>query len=47
MHGIPWAVVERMMIDAPSYDMDSKDEEIIQLTTENGEDIMNYVNSMI
>ena len=48
MHGIPWAVVERMMVDAPSYDIDGgKDDEVIQLTSENSEDIMNYVNSLM
>lgn len=48
MHGIPWAVVERMMVDAPSYDIDGgKDDEVIQLTSDNSEDIMNYVNSLM
>ena len=48
LNGIPWAVVERMMVDAPSYDADgSKDDEVIRLTTENSQDIMNYINSMM
>jgi len=48
LNGIPWAVVERMMVDAPSYDADGgKDDEVIRLTTENSQDIMNYINSMM
>jgi hypothetical protein len=35
-----------MMIDAPSYDMDAKDDEI-SLTESNSENIMNYVNSLM
>lgn len=34
------------MVDAPSYDMDEKDEEIT-LTENNSDDIMNYVNNMM
>lgn len=36
-----------MMVDAPSYDMDADGTEEIQLTAENSEDIMNYVNSLM
>lgn len=36
------------MLDAPSYDYDAEnDTEEIQLTQENSEQIMNYVNSMM
>lgn len=34
-----------MMIDAPSYDFD--DDGTIELTEDNGEQIMNFVNSMM
>jgi len=46
MNGIPWACVQRMMIDAPSYDVGSDDDDI-RLTEENGEAILNYVNSLM
>lgn len=46
LNGIAWSVVQRMMIDAPSYDTDDK-EESIALTENNSEDIMNYVNNMM
>ena len=46
LHGIAWSVVQRMMIDAPSYDLDNGVEEI-KLTENNGEQILNYVNSMM
>lgn len=44
-HGIAWSVVERIMIDLPTYI--KKDEEDIVLTADNAEDIMNYVNNMM
>lgn len=48
MNGIAWSVVNRMMIDAPSYDMDvDADNEVIALTDSNSDDIMNYVNNLI
>lgn len=46
MNGIAWSIVQKMMVDAPSYDMDEKDEEIA-LTENNSDDIMNYVNNMM
>lgn len=48
LNGIAWSVVQRMMIDAPSYDMDAADgEETIALTESNSDDIMNYVNNLM
>lgn len=48
MHGIPWSVVQRMMYDAPSYDLgDKQDVQEIRLTEDNNEQIMNFVNSMM
>ena len=47
LHGIAWSVVQRMMIDAPSYDMDDGGTETIELTESNSEQIMNYVNSLM
>jgi hypothetical protein len=35
-----------MMIDAPSYDVDATDDEIV-LTESNSENIMNYVNNLM
>ncbi len=40
-------MVQRMMIDAPSYDVDGDDDDVIALTENNKEDIMNYVNNMM
>lgn len=45
LNGIAWSVVQRMMIDAPSYSTDTTDE--IELTDKNSEEIMNYVNNMM
>ncbi len=48
LHGIPWSVVQRMMIDAPSYDFDNDNTaEEIELTEDNNQQIMNFVNSMM
>jgi len=48
LHGIAWSIVQRMMIDAPSYDIsDGNEVEEIVLTEDNNEQIMNYVNSMM
>jgi hypothetical protein len=47
MHGIAWSVVQRMMIDAPGYDMNDDGVEEIELTESNSEQILNYVNSMM
>jgi hypothetical protein len=46
-NGIAWSVVQRMMIDAPSFDMNTGDDEEIALTENNTDDIMNYVNNMM
>jgi hypothetical protein len=45
VNGIAWGLVQRMMIDAPSYDIEADDE--IELTENNSENIMNYVNSLM
>jgi hypothetical protein len=49
IHGIAWGLVERMMIDAPSYDADSNggDVQEIALTESNQEQVLNFVNSMM
>lgn len=45
--GISWGLVQRMMIDAPSYDSDDKDkDDNIRLTEENSDSIMAYINAM-
>ena len=46
VNGIAWALVQRMMMDAPSYDFDAKDDEIV-LTDKNAEAIKDYVNGMM
>ncbi|WP_275014396.1 hypothetical protein [Porphyromonas gingivalis] len=45
MNGIAWSVVQRMMIDAPNYDVEDEDE--IVLTEQNSSDIIDYVNSLM
>lgn len=46
--GIAWALVQKMMMDAPSYDSSSDGEvQNIELDKENADDIMNYVNSLM
>ena len=48
LHGIAWSVVQRMMIDAPSYQTNEDgDIEEIELTENNSEQILNYVNSLM
>jgi hypothetical protein len=36
-----------MMMDAPSYDVDAKEEEEMVLTENNSENIRNYVNNLM
>ena len=45
-NGIAWSVVQKMMLDAPSYDIDNGEEEIA-LTESSRDDIMDYVNSLM
>jgi hypothetical protein len=47
INGIAWSVVQRMMIDSPSYDTNTGEDEEIALTENNTEDIMNYVNNLM
>ena len=50
VNGIAWSLVQRMMLDAPNYDVDANngnnDEDIV-LTKSNSEDIMKYVNNLM
>ncbi|GHT09162.1 hypothetical protein FACS189432_05050 [Bacteroidia bacterium] len=46
VNGISWALVKRMMLDAPSYDLDGKDDEKEIVLTEEKE-IMNYINNLM
>lgn len=39
-------MVQKMMLDAPSYDLDDEEEEIA-LTESSRDDIMDYVNSLM
>ena len=45
-NGIAWSVVQKMMLDAPSYDMSDGEEEL-SLTENNRDSIMDYVNSLM
>lgn len=48
LHGIAWSLVQRMMIDAPSYDMNDDGGNVeMELNENNSEQIMNFVNSMM
>lgn len=47
LHGIPWAIVKRMMVDAPAYDPDGGKDDEVKLTSENQEQILNYVNNLM
>jgi hypothetical protein len=48
LNGIAWSLVERMMIDAPSYDTDSDSNvQQIALTESNQQQVLNYVNSLM
>jgi hypothetical protein len=48
VNGVAWGLVERMMIDAPSFDTDS-DPNVQQITLNesNQEQVLNYVNSLM
>lgn len=47
LHGIPWAIVQRMMVDAPSFDASAGKDDTVSLTADNNQQIMNFVNSMM
>ncbi|MDO4782986.1 MAG: hypothetical protein Q4A09_07220 [Capnocytophaga felis] len=42
--GIAWSLVQRMMIDAPSYETEDDENEDVALTDENAEYFLNYFN---
>jgi hypothetical protein len=49
-NGIAWGVVQRMMMDAPSYDYDKEKpdgKDNIELSKENAKSIANHINSMM
>lgn len=45
LHGIAWAVVQRIMCDLPSYDSENDDD--VVLTEDNADTIMNFINNMM
>lgn len=48
LNGISWALVEKMMMDAPSYDSgDGDTERYMDATDGDAENIMNYINSLM
>ena len=46
LHGIGWATLQKMIMDAPNYDYEKEDEKNIVLDDNNADDIINYVNSL-
>lgn len=52
LYGIGWSTVQKMMIDAPSYDFDNHSDDddiehgIVESTEENSQKIMDYFNSL-
>jgi hypothetical protein len=48
VNGIAWSLVQKMMLDAPSYDYDSKekDGDDIRLTKDNAAQVLQQVNSL-
>lgn len=47
LHGIAWSIVQRMMIDAPSYDTEDDNVREIELTEDTQQQVLNYVNSLM
>jgi len=47
LHGVAWSIVQRMMIDASSFDDTDGDVNEIELSESNQEQILNYVNSLL
>jgi hypothetical protein len=46
-NGIAWSLVQRMMLDAPTYELNSDGADVIALTEKNRENVLNYVNNLI
>ncbi len=46
MHGIPWSLVQRMLIDAPRLET-TDGETSIQVESDNPDDFVNAINNMI
>ena len=46
-NGIAWSIVQRIMVDLPSYEFEDKKDEEIKLNTENADNIMTFINNMI
>jgi hypothetical protein len=48
-NGIPWAVVQRIKFDAPSYGPsgESEDDGNIRVTKENAGSVAKYINSLV
>jgi hypothetical protein len=47
VNGIGWGLVQRMMLDAPSYTDNDDSVQQVALTESNQDQILNYVNSMM
>ena len=45
-HGIPWAIVQRMLIDAPGVEENAKEKGVdMALTEDNAEQVLELLNS--
>ena len=45
-HGVPWATVQRLLIDAPSVENDEDGAEEITLTADNASEVLDMINRM-
>lgn len=45
-HDISWATVQRMLIDAPKYEAEKKENTIFEVTEENEEQMMKMLNNI-
>ena len=45
-NGIAWSLVQRMMIDAPSYESEKETEDYFEMTEDNLEEFVSRINSV-
>jgi hypothetical protein len=45
MHGVPYAIIKRMVADAPGIDYDNKEENVmLELSDDNADEILKLIN---
>ena len=44
-HGLPWATIQRMLIDAPSIETEKDGKKHVEITPDNVDDIINSINA--